>query len=350
MRVLDRREDSDILSLRIDTADDLYYLSQIIGEGDRVGCQSLRRPEAKDDMVRSDSQPRRRVYLVIEVEGVEFQAFTDALRIKGRIVEGPPDVKGHHTQVVEPGTVIDLAFKEPNGSVLEILEEALKASDRPNMIVISVDDSDCSIFRLRDYGLEEVETLNAGAGGKMFPSGDRWSSLIGAICETVRPMYMEGMPIVILGPSFVKERVRDHLLKEMRVSPPRIILLSASSGGLSGVREALSKGESLQDVVRENRVVRESSMVDELFARIARGYGATYGPDQVRKAISSGAVEVLLISEDLFRDEEMRRLMDAAREIGASTMIVSAHHDAGKKFSRMGGLAAFLRFDPGGPA
>jgi stalled ribosome rescue protein Dom34 len=168
-----------------------------------------------------------------------------------------------------------------------------------------------------------------------------------AIIETVRPMFKEGMPVIVVGPSFIKEMASARL-REALGSEARIIPLNASSGGPSGLREALSGGPALQDVIRESRVVTESGLVEELLSRVGKGYGATYGPVQVRRALESGAASDILVSDAVFRTDEGRGLVESARSSGARHTIISSHHDLGKRFLQMGGIAAFLRFDPGG--
>jgi len=346
LRVVERDRDEGRITLRIDDPDDLYFLNQLMVRGDRLGAVALRRVETKEDMLRSDSLPRRRVRLVIEVEETEFAPFTDSLRAKGTIVEGPPDIRGHHTHIIEPGSVLDLFKEAVSPAEEQLLEEACEASARPQMVVVGIDDSECTVFRLRSYGLEEVEFLQAGAGGKRFPGEGRWDALFDELAETVRPMCAAGAPVVLVGPSFIKEMAAARLRKEM--PDLDIVILNASSGGSSGVREALSKGEGLRDVLRRSRVVKEGEAVQELMSRIGKGSGATYGPSQVERALEMGAVETLLISDDRFRTREGRELMDRARAQGASTMIVSPHHDLGRSFALLGGLGALLRFDPGG--
>jgi protein pelota len=166
------------------------------------------------------------------------------------------------------------------------------------------------------------------------------------ITETIKPLFKEGIPIIVVGPSLVKEMVANHLRDTIPGS--KITVLSASAGGMAGIREALSKGESLQEIMKRNRVVIETQAIDDLFSRIGKGSGATYGPDQVRSALSIGAVEMLLISDEVFRSSEGKEMIDLARSTGSGTLIVSSHHDLGKRFARMGGIAALLRFDPGG--
>ncbi len=346
MKVTKRDLEKGELSIRIDGGDDLYYLDQALEMGDLLGAQAMRRVETKDDMVRADSLPRKRVYLVISVEEAEFQPFTEALRVKGTIVDGPPDVKGHHTQVVEPGDIVDLTKRAHLEDALEVLSEAEKASRTPQMIAVSLDDTEATVFRVREYGIEEVETLNAGSGGKRHSGEGRWDMYMASIVETVTPMFRQGMPVLVVGPSFIKEMASAHL-KDALGPGARIFPINASAGGAAGLREAMAGGPALQDVIRESRVVAESGLVSELLARVGRGYGATYGPSQVRRALEAGAASDLLISDEVFRTEEGKDLMGSAKASGARPTIISSHHDMGRRFLQMGGIAAFLRFDPG---
>src|SRR5439155_1319760 len=79
------------------SADDLWHLHNLVLPGDQVRASTYRREEVKTDKVRPERGEKVRVTLTIRVESVEFQAFSDRLRITGVIVEGPQDLGRHHT-------------------------------------------------------------------------------------------------------------------------------------------------------------------------------------------------------------------------------------------------------------
>ena len=58
-----------------------------------------------------------------------------------------------------------------------------------------------------------------------------------------------------------------------------------------------------------------------------------------------GAVETLLITDEVFRDGPGRELMSAASQIGSKVMVISSVHDQGSMFQKMGGIGALLRFE-----
>ena len=76
--------------------------------GDLVRASTYRREDVKTDKVRPERGEKVRVTLTVRVEGVEFQAFSDRLRITGVIVEGPQDLGRHHTLNVAPEDVLSV--------------------------------------------------------------------------------------------------------------------------------------------------------------------------------------------------------------------------------------------------
>ena len=64
----------------------------------------------------------------------------------------------------------------------------------------------------------------------------------------------------------------------------------------------------------------------------------------ISKAIEEGAVETLLISADLVREEKWQSVVSSLDDIGAKLVQCSTDHDAGEQLLGMGGAIALLRF------
>ena len=96
MRVLHRDPKTGEIKMRVENPDDLWHLHNLLLPGDLVRASTTRREEVKSDKVRPERGEKVRVTLTIRVEGVEFQAFSDRLRITGVIEEGPQDLGRHH--------------------------------------------------------------------------------------------------------------------------------------------------------------------------------------------------------------------------------------------------------------
>ncbi|MGA1792810.1 MAG: mRNA surveillance protein pelota [Thermoplasmatota archaeon] len=345
MRILERNDDRKQFKVRIDSLDDLWYLHQALSKGTIAGSYTYRKLEAKEDQIRADAQPRIRVYLRISVEGCEFHPFTDVLRVKGEVLEGPHEISGHHTFNVDVGTVLDLDLAEDDHEAVSMLEEAEKGELGTLALAVSIDDETADLFRLRDYGMERIGTVRAAGGGKWAGKGGGWEGYYRETADLVSQNIGEEHILIVAGPGFFKESLAKVLREDGVVDHSRIHVLHSSSGGAAGLREALTRGESLGSALKDLRFVRENELLEELMARIGRGKGAAYGSNEVRKALSMGAVEVLLISERLFREGTGRELMGAASETGARTMITSVSHELGEMLDRIGGAGALLRFE-----
>ena len=76
----------------------------------------------------------------------------------------------------------------------------------------------------------------------------------------------------------------------------------------------------------------------------------TYGYKHVLVAAEQGAIERLLLADDLFRAQHVGKrrqyvsLVEGAREANAGVHIFSSLHVSGEQLSRLSGVAAILRF------
>jgi protein pelota len=117
-----------------------------------------------------------------------------------------------------------------------------------------------------------------------------------------------------------------------------------SSATESGINEILKKG-TLDKVMKESEIVKESQIIQEFFTHLNKDDGlSVYGLKQIKEADDVGAVKVLIISEENIRKEEIEQLARQVEKKKGTVEIVSRTHDLGEQFHRMGGLGAILRF------
>src|SRR5437773_8382183 len=171
MRVLHRDPKTGEIKMRVENPDDLWHLHNLLLPGDQVRASTTRREEVKSDKVRTERGEKVRVTLTIRVEGVEFQAFSDRLRVTGVIVEGPQDLGRHHTLNVAVDDVLSI-IKTWKPHELQRIEEAVAAAQKPLVAVLSLDAEEALLAHLHQHGVRELATIRAPADGKTFPSGD----------------------------------------------------------------------------------------------------------------------------------------------------------------------------------
>lgn len=77
---------------------------------------------------------------------------------------------------------------------------------------------------------------------------------------------------------------------------------------------------------------------------------AWYGPKEVAKAVEKGAVGTLLVSNSLFRSNNIGerrkhvRMVEEVKKSGGETLVLSSIHESGVRLDGLGGIAAILTF------
>src|SRR5438093_13535988 len=88
MRVLHRDPKTGDIKVRMENADDLWHLHNLVLPGDLVRASTYRREEVKTDKVRPERGEKVRVTLTIREDCVEVQPFYDRLRLTAVHVDG----------------------------------------------------------------------------------------------------------------------------------------------------------------------------------------------------------------------------------------------------------------------
>ena len=146
----------------------------------------------------------------------------------------------------------------------------------------------------------------------------------------------EGTPIVICGPGHAREK-----LAPLINGPKKLV--ATSMGGRGAANEVISEGLA-GDILSEHAVVQETALLEEAWTRISTDGHVAYGREMIIKALEEGAIETLLITAELVREENWESIVSALDDIGAKLVQCSTDHDAGEQLVGMGGAVALLRF------
>jgi protein pelota len=291
--------------------------------------------------VRPERGKKVRVTLTIRVEGAEFQAFSDRLRITGLIVEGPQDLGRHHTLNVGVDDVLSI-IKTWRPHELRRIDEAVAAAQKPIVAFLSLDDEEALLAQLRQYGVRELATIRAPGHGKMFPTGDAQSAYFDEMLSKLRGTQI-GEALVLVGPGFTRDAFLEYMKGREPALASKVHLHGTAHAGMQGIQEALKAGVGAK-VFGESRVGLETRLVEKLLEAIATNRPCAYGPAEVGEAVDAGAIETLLVSDAVVRNPEIEELMRAAESARGTVVLVSRHHEAGQKLEALGGIAALLRF------
>jgi protein pelota len=344
MKIVQEIPERDIIKVMPENLDDLWYLSTIIERGDNVYAVTERRVQDKGDKLRADRGVKRRMFLGVRCEKVEFHEDTNRLRIFGTIIHGPDDVPlgSHHTIEVEPFTEVSIQKRWKKWH-LERLKEAVESAQKPKIVAVVMDDSEADIYLIREFGVKEVASIKSEVSKKLDYRAN----------EQVRAEYYHEIAktllnyntdkILVAGPGFGKNNFQKFASEKYKDLAKKIVVENTCTTGRTGLNEILKSG-IINKIYGEARLSKEAQYVNKLLEEIAKNGLAAYGIDEVKKALNYSAIEILLVTDEMLRKRHIEEIMNLTESIGGKVMVISTSHDAGKQLKALGGIAALLRF------
>lgn len=336
--------DGETYQIHIDMMDDLWFLKNIISKGDLVKTIAMRRVEQQEDMTRSKETERKPVTVGIAVESIDFQSFTNRLKILGSIVEGDPNLIGEHQSfIISEGSDLVLRKERWNDIQLNLLDEAQKRTAGIIGLFVTMDDDSAEVLALRGYGIQSLGRVESGKPGKMYDSSFSEKAYFQEIAEILRKNIKDTSNIFILGPGFTRDRFLKFLKEDSVLRGITMKSIPAGRVDPGAVYEFMNSGE-FDKSLAQSRVSTESSLMSRFLKELGSSGLCTYGYDEVKKSLETGAAEIVMITEDILPEMVSNPVTQLARETGAKLYVFSDNGEAGKMLRGFGGIAAILRF------
>jgi protein pelota len=336
--------------------DDLWVLYNVIHKNNQIFARSNRVVKVEQEAARPTKGRRVSMFIGVRVESVTFQREMDRLRIHGLVIEAPEkySIQGsHHTLNITLRRSLTISKEVWLQHDLERIRKATKIATFP-IIVVSIDGDECGIAILQQYGINLKAEIKANLPSKreVEKRDHAISKYFNAIVKVLDSVWKDTQGIIaVIGPGFWKK----DLVKYIRIEQPKLFgvikaIRTVGNGGIAGVKEAIRSGV-LDKIAKEGRVIEETKVVNEVLSRLgANQEKVTYGLMNVENAINTGAVKLLLVADELLREEkeeERKRvegLMLRVEKMGGRIMIINTKFEAGKQLVGLGGMAALLRF------
>jgi len=354
MKILGSDFKKGFCKLKVDSFDDLWVLSQVIDPKDLVRTRTFRKIKLGKEGDRKSNVVKKPVTLTIEVEKVEFHKYSNSLRVSGWIREGPEDIPSgsHHTFDVEEGSTITINKEKWLGFQIEKLKEA--ASDKASKVLICVMDRDEACFALmKKYGYEYLSEINGkvqkkGRDGVSFKENEFYGEIVKILREYVDRYSIEF--VVVASPAFWKDDLMKFLKSKDSGLAAKITLATCNAFGRNAINEVLKRQE-VRSVLRQDRVVKETALVEELMTEVSKNGLAAYGLNQVKSAAEAGAVKTLLVTDKLIHElrekgeySNLDDIMKLVDQTNGKIFIISYEHDAGKRLHGLSGIGGILRY------
>jgi protein pelota len=333
---LEMRGSHGEIRLLAESVDDLWHLSHLIRPGDLVFATTFRSVETATDKIRPEKPEKKPVRLGIRVEGVAFHPYANRLRISG-IIEHGVDQGSHHTIGLDAGAEVSV-IRTWRQADLDRIDRAVKTTSSGSVHILAVEEGEAELYRIRQYGPELVTTVTQGSSKGADTGGrgiffDRVARLLGEVTGTV----------VVAGPGFVKDEAARYLKEKIPDLSDRCITIETRRSGRGAVTEALGKGV-LERITGDLQLKREAELLDLFLARMGKNEPVAYGRAEVEEAVSAGAAEQVLVTDEMVRDREVADLLDRAEKTRAKVTVFSSLFDPGQQLAALGGIAAILRY------
>jgi protein pelota len=187
-------------------------------------------------------------------------------------------------------------------------------------------------------------------GGKYISQAndDVRTSFLHNLGKDIDLQLADEVPLILGGPGLA----RDQLLELMRadgVSRP-ISSVATSIGGRAAANEVLAEGLA-DNIMSGHSLVKEIGLLEQVWRRMGTDGAVAYGEAELVLAMQQGAIEILLITADLLREDDASiggrawpDWLDELDDIGARWLQCSTEHDSGAQLASFGGAVALLRF------
>ncbi len=339
MKVIENnRKDNEII-IRINTVDDLWYLKNLLGNDDLILVTVFRRTEQNDDLNRSKTTERKKIKVKIKIDKIDFQPYTDKLRISGEIVEGE-NTGSHQSALIGIDDEIKI-IKFLDNQDMKLIDEAENNYYGNNVFFISMDDENAIICNLKSYGIQDIGTVYSGKSGKYFDSGYNDSSYLNELVKSIKNIK-NATTVIIIGPGFEHSKLYNKFKLDPYFNKIGVYDIATTENGKRGIYEFLDNPKS-EEIIKNSRLARDEKIISEFLKGLNKENLSIYGYGDIKKYAESNMIRDLLISEEKFRSPETKYLLDILSG-SASVHIISKFTESGEIIKNLGGFGAILRF------
>lgn len=342
MRIIEEDHRAKKLRVQLESSEDLYFASLLIDEGDFVTAWTTRQTRV-ERASGSEKGERVRVKLTVQVKKIEFQRFSDSLRVLGIITDAPEwlSARGsHHTIGLRPGDEVEIV----KTSLLRHHERILRVAALTTRLagVVSVDVDEVAVAILRPQGLEILTTIDLPRYSKEGSLKEHLKAHLSKLLpQLVASLKSKGVEdLLLVAPGLVLEVLAD-------IGVPASRLIEVSEGGLAGLYELLRR-DSLRDFLEENAIFTSKRLLSELIDRLHRSPSkVALGSSEVLKALDARAVEALLILDEALLSEDRCKvlaILERASDTVRNVVVVPPGLEGAELLRSIGGVAALLYF------
>ena len=355
MKILGIDKKHEEVTVKVEDLNDLWTLYNVIAPEDHITSRTQRRVILKE----GSKGERKPMLLKLKVESIAFHEFSNRLRVKGTILEGPEDFVSfgsYHTLNLEIGDTVIISKEKWLNNELKRLKQASKFRTNFIMLIIAIETGLATIDLVTNFSHNKVTTIKTNIPGKRYEQVHRnkaledfFISIKSVIEENYKSTKFD--ILIICGPGNVRDKFIQYIKEKF--NPPylsQIYSIHASSGLESAILETL-KSKELVNLKQKVKILQEAEKVEEIFTLFSTEPDLiAIGFSEISKAAKQGAVRELFCSDTLIRgvskDQKLKieEIITNVEENGGAINILSSEHPTGQQIIDLGELVAILRY------
>eukprot|EP00803_Ostreobium_quekettii_P008925 evm.model.scf_865.6 EVM.evm.TU.scf_865.6 scf_865:57648-61269(+) len=344
--------------------EDMWHVYNLVRVGDSLTANSMRKVSRESG--KGSETETVRVKLTVKVESVEFDADGGEIRARGKNVAENEHVRlgAYHTLVLAPNRQFSLCKENWDTMDIDRLKQASDPSATADLAVLLITEGLAQLWLVGGSTTVQRARIEVRLPRKRGPAiagyDKSWESFLEKVFRAViQHVNFEVVRcLVIAGPGFSKEGFKQYLeresvkqgIKPLMDNRDRVLLAPASSAYKHSLQEVLTT-QGIVEQIKDTAAVAEVKALEEFHQTLADDSArAFYGPTHVLAAAEMGAIDALLISDNLFRSsdaverQKYVKVVEDVRETGGKAFIFSAAHVSGEQLSQLSGIAAILRY------
>ncbi|XP_023939772.2 protein pelota isoform X2 [Bicyclus anynana] len=359
------KDGSGCIALVPEEPEDMWHAYNLIAKGDVVTASTVRKVQTESSTGSSTSN-RVRTTLTIRVETIDFDTQACVLRLKGRNIVENQYVKmgAYHTLDLELNRKFTLQKILWDSVALERVELACDPAASADVAAVVMQEGLAHVCLITPSMTLVRSKIDVNIPRKRKGFVQQHEKGLNKFYEAVMQGILRHIDfnivkcVILASPGFVKDQFFDYMMQQaiktdnklLIENKSKFLLVKASSGFKHSLKEVLQEPAVIAKI-SDTKAASEVKLLESFYTMLQlEPAKAFYGKKHVEKANEAMAIETLMISDKLFRCQDILKrkeyvgLVDSARENGSDVRIFSSMHVSGEQLDQLTGIAAVLRF------
>ena len=262
---------------------------------------------------------RIKLHLTIVVETIEYDAPGAVLHLNGRNTEENPHVKlgAYHKLDLGIHRSFTLTKLEWDSIALQQLEKACDVAQQADVAAIVMQEGLAHICLITEHMTVLRQRIDMIIPKKRRGDTSQHEKHLNKFFEAIFQALLRHINftiikcLVIASPGFVKDQFFDYCMREavrtdnkiLLENKPKFLLLHVSSGHKSSIKEIL-QDRTMAAKLADTKAATEAKILQQFYTMLHQDASrAFYGIKHIYMAHDKGAIDTLLLSDSLLRQE-----------------------------------------------